>query len=122
MALTPAKLKHMQAKIRPGLFLSKFAQRLEEDGDDLLDSLFAIAKGNTTKTVQGVVTQHSDPKDVIAAIKTIMDLGGLKEAVKHLLKVAEKGRPTADSEDEEWVDDYADIASRKPKGPPKKAD
>jgi len=123
MSITPAKLKAMQNRISPGLFLNKFAERLAEDGSDLLDSLFAIALGNTTKRVDGTVVQHSDPKDVLAAMKLIMEMGGMKEAVKHLLKVSQKGRPQADAEDEAWVEEYADIADgAKParKAPPRK--
>ena len=65
---------------------------------------------------------RGDPKDTLAAIKVIMEMGAFKEVVKHLLKVAQKGRPDADPEHEDWIDDYADIDAQVPpkKGPPKK--
>lgn len=123
--LTPARLKEIQAKIRPGLFLASFAKRLEDDAEDILNALFAIAKGNTQQMQDGSWVVRGDPKDTLAAIKVIMDMGAFKDVVKHLLKVAQKGRPDADPDHEDWIDEYADIevddapAPRK-KAPPKK--
>ena len=124
--LTPARLSAIQAKIHPGRFLNKFAERLDADADDILEALFAIAKGNTQQMKDGSWVTRADPKDTIAAIKCILDMGAFKETVKHLLKVAQKGRPEADGEEEAWVKEYGEIAERAPRrtpragGPPKK--
>jgi hypothetical protein len=124
--LTQKRLKQIERRINPSMFLQRFSKQLEEDGEEILRNLFAIAKGNTQQMQDGSWVARGDPKDAISAIKVILEMGAFKEVVKHLLKVSQKGRPEVDGEEEAWVAEYGDIddreasAPKKAKGPPKK--
>lgn len=112
-ALTPARLQRLQAQVHPGLFLQRFGTLLDRDGPEILETLFAIAKGNwSEKDPQGQRRLLSDPKDVMTAIRLIKDMGAFDEVMKFLLHVARKGRPKADGETTvpSWVTDYTDGA------------
>lgn len=119
-ALTPARLQAIQARLHPGRFLSRFSVLLDQEGDAILDTLFAIAKGLwTVDATTGERRLSSDPKDVMTAIRLIKDLGAFDEVVKHLLKIAQKGRPSTEGGTvlPDWAADYADADPTPP--PPK---
>src|SRR5687767_3585003 len=97
MPLVKSDVQMEAAALRPGLFLHQFAQLLDKNGSDILVTLFALAKGRWSEPDEkGERILLSDPKDVLSAIKTIIEVGAFKDVVKHLLKVSKKGRPRKD--------------------------
>ena len=123
--LTPARLEAIKAQVHPGLFLKTFNTLVNKEGSEILQTLFAMAKGTWHEEVDPVSgatvrVMRSDPKDVLTAIKIIMEMGAFKEVIKHLLKVAQKGRPGQDEGTPEWLGEYAALLEAPPPPPEKK--
>jgi hypothetical protein len=119
--LTKSDLAEIRGEVSPGLFLLHFKRNLDRDTEQILDTLFFIARGGNVKLKKdGSIDELGVPiKDALKAAGMVMDLSSMKEVTQYLLHIATKGRPSHDAtEMPDWADDYVEMVKDSPRDPP----
>lgn len=96
-ALTQADLKSQIKVFQPTLILQKVAQYMAEDTDTIIKVLFDMAAGRFP-------FEDMKPAVRLGAIKEVLKISGVHEAVKQALKAQGRGRPTHDGPEAEDIE------------------